>query len=171
MHLDIEPEPDGMLENSDEVVVFFRKYLIPVAKPLLIKELGKSHAEATELIHRYITVCYDICHFSLAYEEPTDTFSKLDAAGIQIGKIQVSAALKMLSETADDKAIWEALAAFDEPTYLHQVTEKSDSGVRTFQDLPEVLQAKKPFDELRAHFHVPIFLDRFGPLFSTRTIY
>ena len=30
LHLDIEPEPDGLLENSDEVVSFYANYLLPL---------------------------------------------------------------------------------------------------------------------------------------------
>ncbi len=168
LHLDIEPEPDGMIENSDEVLRFFSEYLLPVAKPILKDKLGKSDSEAIELIHKYITVCYDICHFSLAFEEPEDTFTKFDNAGIKIGKIQVSAALKILSDADENDAIWEALSLFNEPTYLHQVTEKVDGTVKTYNDLPIVLEDKKPFNELRAHFHVPIFLNRFGVLHSTQ---
>lgn len=173
LHLDIEPEPDGMLENSDEVLHFFSDDLVPIAKPMLMDKLGKNDDEAMELIHRYITVCYDICHFSLAYEEPKDTFAKFAQAGIKIGKIQVSAALKIRSAASGNKAvgnevIWEALSYFDEPTYLHQVTEKCDGAVKTYKDLPVVLKNKNPFEELRAHFHVPIFLEQFGVLHSTQ---
>ncbi len=168
LHLDIEPEPDGMLENSDEVLLFFSDYLLPIAKLILKNKLGKDVVDATELIHRYITVCYDICHFSLAFEEPKDTFTKFDKAGIKIGKIQVSAALKILFDAAGNDAIWEALSLFNEPTYLHQVTEKVDGKVKTYNDLPIVLEDKKPFKELRAHFHVPIFLEQFGVLYSTQ---
>ena len=168
LHLDIEPEPDGMLENSDEVLRFFSRSLLPIAQPLLKERLDKNAEEVAEIIHRYITVCYDICHFSLAYEEPRDTFSKFAQAGIKIGKIQVSAALKIISDRARNDSIWEALSLFDEPTYLHQVTERIDGAVKTYNDLPIVLKDKKPFDELRAHFHVPIFLEKFGVLDSTQ---
>ncbi|PHQ62199.1 MAG: xylose isomerase [Maribacter sp.] len=168
LHLDIEPEPDGMLENSDEVLHFFSEYLLPIASSILTDKLGKDKEEVSKIIHRYITVCYDICHFSLAYEEPEDTFRKFDTAGIKIGKIQVSAALKILSKASGNSKIWETLALFDEPTYLHQVTEKIDGRVKTYNDLPLVLENKNDFTELRAHFHVPIFLERFGELYSTQ---
>ncbi|HET8735779.1 MAG TPA: metabolite traffic protein EboE [Pricia sp.] len=168
LHLDIEPEPDGMLENSDEVLRFFSEYLLPMATPILMDTLDMNADEASQLVRRYITVCYDICHFSLAYEEPEATFAKFAREGIKIGKIQVSAALKIRSTGVDTEKIWESLAQFDEPTYLHQVTEKVDGVVKTYNDLPVVLQAKNPFDELRAHFHVPIFLERFGVLHSTQ---
>ncbi len=168
MHLDIEPEPDGLLENSDEVIHFFSKYLIPIAMPILHNTLDMQGVRAEELVKRYITVCYDICHFSLAYEEPEQTFMKFKDAGIAIGKIQVSAALKILYQKEDNAAIWETLSHFNEPTYLHQVTELIGQQVKTYNDLPVVLAAKKDFTELRAHFHVPIFLERFGKLYSTQ---
>jgi len=168
LHLDIEPEPDGLLENSDEVLSFFTSYLIPIATQMVKDNLGKDKAETEKIIKRYITICYDICHFSLAYEEPLDTFQKFADAGITIGKIQVSAALKIIFNENYSDTIWESLSRFDEPTYLHQVTEKIKGEVKTYNDLPVVLEQRSVFSELRAHFHVPIFLEQFGKLFSTQ---
>lgn len=168
MHLDIEPEPDGLLENSDEVVSFYTDYLVPIGIPLFTEELGISDEQAEGLIKKYITICYDICHFSLAFEEPSETFLKFKNENIQIGKIQVSAALKIVFNGAEDELIWEELAKFNEPTYLHQVTEKTGNKVITYSDLPMVLQKKGVHKELRAHYHVPIFLERYGALFSTQ---
>lgn len=168
LHLDIEPEPDGLLENSDEVIRFFEDYLIPIATAQLKSKHGWDQEESRKYILRYITLCYDICHFSLAYEEPIATFKKLEDHGIVIGKIQVSAALKILSDQKQNNAIWETLSRFDEPTYLHQVTEKIGDQVRTYNDLPALLKNKPDFKELRAHFHVPIFLEQFEALYSTQ---
>ncbi len=168
LHLDIEPEPDGLLENSEEVIDFFESFLIPTATKILREKQGVTIIEARELILKYITICYDICHFSLAYEEPEDTFQRLESAGIGIGKIQVSAALKILYDKEHRAAIWESLSRFDEPTYLHQVTEKKEDKIKTYSDLPVLLKDKKEFTELRAHFHVPIFVERFETLYSTQ---
>jgi len=168
LHLDIEPEPDGLMENSDEVIHFFENYLLPMAKVTLEREFGMDGEAAKSMVLRYIMVCYDICHFSLAYEEPGTTFKKFADYGIQIGKIQVSAALKIIFDVENKGKIWEALERFNEPIYLHQVTERVGDKVRTYNDLPIVLQDKKDFTELRAHFHVPIFLERFGLLQSTQ---
>ncbi|MEO1012741.1 MAG: metabolite traffic protein EboE [Bacteroidota bacterium] len=168
LHLDIEPEPDGLLENTQEVLDFFNKYLVPIAVEGLKDSFGNSEGNLEKVIKRYITLCYDICHFSLAYEEPEDTFQKLNDVGIRVGKIQISAALKILSNKKDNAVIWDNLAQFNEPTYLHQVTEKVGDTVKTYNDLPIILVPKKDFEELRAHFHVPIFLERFGTLFSTQ---
>jgi len=168
LHLDIEPEPDGMLENTEDVLTFYRNFLLPIAKKELIETLDVSEEKAKDLVLRYCTLCYDICHFSLAYEEPDYTFKKLKDAGIKIGKIQVSAALKVKFDTPDKDKIWESLAQFDEPTYLHQVTVNSKQGVKTYNDLPVVLKNKTDVSELRAHFHVPIFLESFEELYSTQ---
>lgn len=168
MHLDIEPEPDGLLENSDEVLSFFSDYLLPIGIPFLEKELGSTSSEAEAFIKKYITVCYDICHFSLAYEEPRDTFLKFKAEDIRVGKIQVSAALKIIFNGTDDEAIWKELSKFNEPTYLHQVTEQIGDSVKTYSDLPVVLTNKGTHRELRAHYHVPIFLEKYGSLYSTQ---
>ncbi|ASV31435.1 metabolite traffic protein EboE [Maribacter cobaltidurans] len=168
LHLDIEPEPDGFLENTDEVLSFYKDYLFPAGRDILAKDLNLDPDELENLVRRYITICYDICHFSLAYEEPTETFKKFKQAGIQIGKIQVSAALKILFEQGDNQEVWDLLEKFNEPTYLHQVTEKSGDGVKTYNDLPVVLEKKNSAKELRAHFHVPIFLEQFEALYSTQ---
>lgn len=168
MHLDIEPEPDGLLENSDEVLHFFSKYLVPLGINFFESRLGLGALEAEALIKKYITVCYDICHFSLAFEEPNDTFAKFKEQNIRVGKIQVSAALKIVFNGKDDELIWTELSQFNEPTYLHQVTEKINGVVKTFSDLPMVLEGKGAHQELRAHYHVPIFLEKYGTLFSTQ---
>ena len=168
LHLDIEPEPDGLLENSDEVLGFYADYLVPIGTEMLQESLGKNASEIEHLIKRYLTVCYDICHFSLAYEEPENTFAKFKKANIKTGKIQVSAALKILFNGVNDDEVWKLLSQFNEPTYLHQVTENRGNEVITYNDLPVILERKGSFKELRAHFHVPIFLEEFGALSSTQ---
>ena len=168
LHLDIEPEPDGLLENSAEVVDFFNDYLIPQGRVLFGDKFGLSIEESDAAIKRYLTVCYDICHFSLAFEEPKETFKKLKAHQIQIGKIQISSALKVLFDQKDNTRVWQALSQFDEPVYLHQVTKVEAGTVITYPDLSSVLETKNEDSELRAHFHVPIFLEKFEPLYATQ---
>mgnify|MGYP000456893819 CR=1 FL=1 len=53
IHLDIEPEPDGLIENSIEAVDFFRKYLLPIGAPLLAATLRRpvNRAERDLLEH------------------------------------------------------------------------------------------------------------------------
>ena len=167
LHLDIEPEPDGFLENTRDVIDFFKDFLLTIGVARVQTELNVGREMAEEIVLRYICVCYDVCHFALAYEEPEYTFGKFKAAGINVGKIQISAALKILPDF-DPAEIWKSLSQFNEPTYLHQVTQQIDNKVITYSDLPELLAQEPDFKELRAHFHVPIFLESFDLLHSTQ---
>lgn len=168
LHLDIEPEPDGLLENTKEFLDFYLNYLLPIGVDILSPKLNLDASEIEKLIKRYITLCYDVCHFSLAYEHPEDTFQAIEKEGIGVGKIQVSSALKILFEKGNEETIWKSLQRFDEPTYLHQVTEKVNGTVMVYNDLRIILKEKRAHKELRAHFHVPIFLETFDDLSSTQ---
>ena len=48
-----------------------------------------------EIVRRHIRVCHDICHAAVMFEDQEEVLRKYAAAGIQVGKIQVSAALAM----------------------------------------------------------------------------
>jgi len=173
LHLDIEPEPDGILENSDEMIWLFSDWLLPKGKPWLAERLGVSEVEAEELIKTHIQVCYDVCHFAIVYEEPAETFAKFAAAGIRIGKIQISAALKVLiPETANGRfSLGKKLQPFVESTYLHQVVAKlADGKLKSYSDLPQALEILPTTEEeeWRIHFHVPVFLENYGSFSSTQ---
>jgi hypothetical protein len=173
LHLDIEPEPDGILENSNEMIWLFTDWLLPKGKPWLSQRWNVSEEEAEGLIKCHIQVCYDVCHFAIVYEEPADTFAKFEAAGIRIGKIQLSAALKVLiPDTANGKfSLGKKLQAFAESTYLHQVVARlSDGKLKSYADLPQALETLPKTRELewRIHFHVPIFLENYGSFSSTQ---
>ena len=173
LHLDIEPEPDGILENSDEMIWLFTNWLLPIGKPWLAKKLGISEDQAEKVLKEHIQVCYDVCHFAIVYEKPADTFAKFEKAGIKIGKIQISAALKVLipAEIEARDLVRLKLAPFQESTYLHQVVaRKKDGSLKSYSDLPEALDILNTTDEeeWRIHFHVPVFLDNYGALASTQ---
>lgn len=172
LHLDIEPEPDGILENSQEVISFFNDYLLPVGIRQFERQFNIDGKTARKIILRHITICYDICHFALAYEKPRVTLKELNSEGIQIGKVQISSALKAdfsnkseMNEEQGEKLA--ALKGFDEPVYLHQVTGFSGKQFVSYPDISE-LPEKNAFSELRAHFHVPVFVHDYGLLQSTQ---
>ena len=173
LHLDIEPEPDGILENSDEMVWLFSDWLLPIGKPWLADKLNISEEQAEQVLKEHIQVCYDVCHFAIVYEKPADTFAKFEKAGIKIGKIQISAALRVLipHEPAARDLLKVKLLPFEESTYLHQVVAKRKDGtMNSYSDLPEALKVLDTTDEeeWRIHFHVPVFLDNYGALASTQ---
>lgn len=173
IHLDIEPEPDCLLETGSETVQFFRDWLFPKGSDVLHSEFGYSKTEAEEILRKHITVCYDTCHFALAYEDAETAIQAFLDEGIRIGKTQVSSALKVDWNRGDinPENVRSRLKTFDEPVYLHQVIEhRNDGSYRQYRDLPQALDQ---FDdaaakEWRIHFHVPLFLNRFGELTSTR---
>ncbi len=174
MHLDVEPEPDGMLETGEEYISWFEEDLLRLGVPALISSLGLSAAAAAASIKRHLCLCYDVCHFSIGYENHAAVLKKLREKGLRVGKIQISAALKAsLSGSPDEKLqIKGAFGKFNESTYLHQVVaKKSDSSLIRYPDLPQALDDFDHADveQWRAHFHVPISLKDIGLLESTQS--
>jgi len=173
LHLDIEPEPDGMIENTAEVLSFYQDYLIPLGVTWLKKEKGINTSEAEKILRNHIQLCYDICHFAVAYEEPLLVFEAIQNADIKIGKIQISAALKaaLPDDSGRRKSIEDEFRVFNESTYLHQVIarDKHEKLIQ-YPDLPEALPHiyEPGIKEWRSHFHVPLFIQQYHHLFSTQ---
>jgi hypothetical protein len=173
IHLDIEPEPDGLLENTAEFIEYYDNWLLPHATDYLQRTLGLSARNATEIIRTHVQLCYDVCHFALAYEEPQNVFDQLASRGIKIGRAQISAALKadLPPGEAERKALADQFKAFSESTYLHQVVVRNNDGSLTqYPDLPPALEHFQDQEaaEWRSHFHVPVFLERYNQLQSTQ---
>ena len=173
LHLDLEPEPDGLLENTTEMIGFFQNWLFPVAGNWLQQQLGVDQETAQSLITEHIRVCYDTCHFAIEYEEPQEIIQRFQDAGIKIGKIQLSSAIKIAipPEQAERKLILDKLAPFAESTYLHQViAQNSDRSLDRYRDLttalPDLLTTEA--GEWRTHFHVPIFIRNYQLFESTQ---
>ncbi|MCW3107041.1 MAG: xylose isomerase, partial [Segetibacter sp.] len=174
LHLDIEPEPDGILETGKEFFEWYQNYLLDEGVKKIASKYAVSHPEAEKMIKTHICLCYDVCHFAIGYEQHAEGIKQLAAEGIQIGKIQISAALKAaMPDDADTRLkVKDAFAAFNESTYLHQViAQQKDGGFVRYRDLPEALSdAENPsLKEWRAHFHVPVFRKDFGLLESTQS--
>ncbi len=172
LHLDLEPEPDGFLENTKEVLEFYNTFLFSSGTKRVQNELKCSYDEAKVHIQDHIQICYDVCHFALAYERPKFVINALQKAGIKIGKIQISAALKCKKSIKTTiKEQQECLKQFDESTYLHQsVVKLNDDKLVHFSDLAEgiTLMDHPNFEEIRTHFHVPVFISEFQVLESTQ---
>lgn len=172
IHIDIEPEPDGFLENTAEVISFYNEYLLKNGVSKIVKQKNCTVAKAKEYILNHIQLCYDVCHFALAYEEPKEVIKTLQLHGIKVGKIQISSAIKC--DKSDEVSIEEqqkCLKQFDEPTYLHQsIIRLQDNSLVHFSDLSEGIDYMKHpnFKEIRTHFHVPVFTTDFEVLQSTQ---
>jgi hypothetical protein len=155
----LEPEPGCVLHRADDVVHFFDKYL-----------------RKDELIRRHIRVCHDVCHSAVMFEPQEEAIRAYAAAGIRVGKVQVSSAIRLdFAKLSPDQRLEavQQFRAFAEDRYLHQTS------VRTWgepsvlhEDLPRLLDAVADpaalDSEWRTHFHVPIHLTKFGHLSSTQ---
>jgi len=173
LHLDIEPEPDGMLQTGDEFIQWYENDFVPAGIKKINARFGVSDSKAEELLKQHLCLCYDVCHFAIGYEPHEEVINQLLEKGIRIGKIQISAALKkeMDNDLINRINVKDAFAQFDEPVYLHQVVAKKDDGeLLRYPDLPEALEDynNPAVTEWRAHFHVPISADNFGLLQSTQ---
>jgi hypothetical protein len=172
LHLDIEPEPDGILETGKEFIEWFENDLLPQGISYFKNELNLSAAQEEDIIKEHVNLCYDVCHFAIGYEPHEAIINELVQKGIKVGKIQISAALKASFDTAPGtrKAILTAFEKFNESTYLHQVIARlADGSLLRYPDLPEALAANDDAKEWRAHFHVPVFSQDFRLLQSTQS--
>jgi hypothetical protein len=173
IHLDLEPEPDGLVENSGEVAAFFRDWLLPRAAPLLAHRAGIHLSAAREHFLEHIRVCLDTCHLAVAYEDPVAALECLEREGIKVGKVQITAGLKVIlpKEAAARGSLARQLQDFAASPYLHQVlARRHRGGLRQFPDLAEALPylAASRDREWRVHFHTPLFVEGHQMLFSTR---
>ncbi|MEH2076569.1 MAG: metabolite traffic protein EboE [Nostoc sp.] len=173
LHIDLEPEPDGLIENTSEVIDFYQNYLLPIAGNYLSEKLNIEQSLAETKLLEHVRLCYDTCHFSVEYEEPQSVFERLQSVGIKIGKIQISAAIqvKIPADAEKRNLIVERLRPFAESTYLHQVIERRSDG--TLHHYPDLITAlphleQSLAEEWRTHFHVPIFIHDYQILQSTQ---
>jgi hypothetical protein len=156
LHLGLEPEPLGLLENSTETVAFF-------------EQLRGEHKKDSRL-DEFLGVNYDTCHFAIEFEEPQKALGVLRQAGIKISKIHLSSALK----ARPTPRVRAALAHFADDVYLHQVIARHKNGrLAAFRDLPDALNAQLPAPnsqtaaEWRIHFHVPLHAPAAAPFKNT----
>lgn len=142
--LDLEPEPGCLLDRPRHVVELF----------------GLASLDRWR---RHLGVCHDVCHAAVMFDGQGEALGAYRRAGIRVGKVQVSSALAC----DGSPAAVAALGRFDEPRYLHQTCVLEGDEVRLYEDLPEALP-RLCGHRSRTHFHVPIHLDRIGPLETTR---
>jgi hypothetical protein len=173
IHLDIEPEPDGLIENSAELAAFYQDRLLPFGAPLLADALRIPIAEARGYLLDHLQVCLDTCHVAVEYEDPRMVLERFANAGIRVGRVQISSALKVpLPESRQHRALMARhLEPFAESSYLHQVIEQRDDGtLHQYPDLGEALpMIQEPAArQWRIHFHVPLFVEEYGLFGSTQ---
>jgi hypothetical protein len=156
LHLGLEPEPLGYLENTRETLAFF-------------EQMHDAHP-ADPRLTRHLGVNYDTCHFAVEFEQASRSLGQLCDAGIRLSKLHLSNALRL---TPSQEAL-AALEPFAEDTYLHQViTRHGDGSLQRFRDLSDAFNPQSAIRnaqsvEARVHFHIPLHSSPAGPLADTR---
>lgn len=165
----LEPEPCCYLETIDESIEFFQTQLFSQRAITKMAALaGTDNGNAEALLRKHLTLCLDICHAAVEFEDAAQCLDKLRSAGIGIGKLQISAGLRLENVTPDSAEI---LRPFDDGVYLHQVVENHNGTINRYTDLPLAfanLSDDKLPREWRVHFHVPIFHNDLGNFSSTQ---
>jgi sugar phosphate isomerase/epimerase len=144
IRIGLEPEPGCTVETTADAI-----------------------APLTAIGHNRIGVCVDTCHLATSFEDPHTALDPLTTARVPVVKSQLSAALH--AEHPHLPEVREALAAFDEPRFLHQTRTLTAAGLRGTDDLGEALKedALPDASPWRAHFHVPLHAAPAAPLTST----
>ncbi len=167
--LALEPEPCCFLETVEESIQYFNDYLYgDVARAQMADRLNVSSEIAEDLLRTHLTLCLDLCHAAVEFESCHACIDEIERAGITIGKLQISAGLRLPNLSSKNKHL---LTPFIDEVYLHQVIEKHQGKINRYTDLPEALAAlgdSTEEREWRVHFHVPIFLDDLGEFSSTQ---
>ncbi|GHB49825.1 MULTISPECIES: metabolite traffic protein EboE [Streptomyces] len=144
IRIGLEPEPGCTVETTADAI-----------------------APLTAIGHPRIGICVDTCHLATSFEDPNTALDALAAARVPVVKSQLSAALH--AEHPHLPEVREALAAFDEPRFLHQTRTLTAAGLRGTDDLGEAVKedALPDASPWRAHFHVPLHASPDAPLTST----
>jgi hypothetical protein len=143
LHLGLEPEPLCFLENTVETIAFF--------------EQMQADRPTDSRLRRYLGVTYDTCHFAVEFENPEQSIEQLRQHEIKLSKIHLSSALKV-GPTPEN---CQALAAYADSTYFHQVIQRNpDGSLLRYKDLDLALKSpmgiNSQINEWRIHFHIPL---------------
>ncbi|MET8243620.1 TIM barrel protein [Streptomyces sp. NPDC005202] len=132
-----------------------------------VETTGDALAALAAIGHDRIGICVDTCHLATSFEDPHTALDALARARVPVVKSQLSAALH--AEHPHLPEVRKALAAFDEPRFLHQTRTVTATGLRGTDDLGEALDGHALPDTApwRAHFHVPLQAAPAAPLTST----
>jgi len=169
--LAIEPEPACRIETTADAVDFFeRRLLSRAAVERQAQALGSSLGEADESLRRHLGLCLDTCHAAVEFEDALESVARVERAGIRILKVQLTAGLRLARLTTEAT---DAVRAFADDVYLHQVVAHRGGTLARYLDLPDALDDTRSdaqgSEEWRIHFHVPLHLEALAPLGGTHS--
>ena len=155
LHLGLEPEPFGFIENTAETIAFFAA-------------LADDRPNDPRFL-RHLGVNYDACHFAVEYEQPAHVLAAFARHGIRLSKLHLSNALRLAPTVTGRRR----LAEFQDEVYLHQViARRADGSLARHKDLDLALaEAERDAHftdvEWRVHFHIPLHTEPDGEFQNT----
>ncbi|MCO5225146.1 MAG: hypothetical protein M9953_07405 [Thermomicrobiales bacterium] len=175
IHIDIEAEPGSLLRDTDDIVRYWQEWLIPRGAAMLSDRMPITDGTAVEAVLRHVRIALDTAHAAVVWDDPVTSLDRLVNAGVQIGRLQVSAALEceIPAEPGERMALAEMLREQQSPTLLQQVVAiRDDEIVVRHDDLPEAIAViDESVGEIwRIHTHAPLLADRYGMFRSTRPL-
>jgi sugar phosphate isomerase/epimerase len=132
----VEPEPGCVLDDVADVVDWLAARIPAGIDP------------------EHIGICLDACHLAVSFADPADSVRLITEAGLRVVKLQASAALHV--QDPSQPTARDALDAFREPRYLHQVRELASDSVLQVDDLSEAIGTLPGAGPWRVHFHMPL---------------
>ena len=170
--LAVEPEPYTTFETAADVIEFFESYLFPQARSTW-RRRGLSATRTEERLRKFFTVNYDTCHFSVLFQDQVQSLRSLRRAGLKVGKVHVTNAISLANPHRAPLG-YKEFRGMDEPRYFHQFCGKETDGNTRWRGpdlkhLPVKFGSQQPtLAELRSHYHVPIYLQKWRRLKTTR---
>ncbi|MCO5218914.1 MAG: hypothetical protein M9909_08800 [Thermomicrobiales bacterium] len=172
IHIDIEAEPGSLLRDTDDIVRYWQEWLIPRGAAMLSDRMPIIDGTAVEAVLRHVRIALDTAHSAVVWDDPVTSLDRLVNAGVQIGRLQVSAALEceIPAEPGERMALAEMLTVQQSPTLLQQVVAIRD-GAR-YEDLPDAIAVinESVGENWRIHTHAPVIGDGYGLLRTTRSV-
>ncbi len=170
----IEPEPFCTFERTRDIVTFFEEYLFQKGVEQYREAFGFSAEESRNMIRRHTGVCIDTSHLAVCYDDITEAIDRFRDLDITVGKVQISCAPVLLSPDAKPEGR-RTFLDMDETQFLHQTFGRDGNGqLHSVKDLSALkgdrLEEWKTFSEWRTHFHVPVFLEKFGDIHTTQEV-
>lgn len=155
VHLDLEPEPGCLLSTTHDAVGFLKRHVWPLRDD--------------DAVRRHLGVCHDVCHAAVEDLTQIEALDALQTAGVRLGKLQLTSALRIDWHEAAAADQLRALRALDEPRFLHQCRTRVGDAVHRFDDLPDLPDPLPPGTHaITCHHHVPIHLQHFRGIPTTR---
>ncbi|HUZ18747.1 MAG TPA: metabolite traffic protein EboE [Spirochaetia bacterium] len=169
--LSVEPEPGCTIETTAELVDFYQERILALGVDRIVEASGRSRSDCEGILRRHVGATFDAAHQAVEFEDPVESLTMLEKAGMRVGKIHATSALRLRRPGRNREAL-RRLERYAHSPYMHQVIGVDESGsicVRA-KDLGALLahpDALDPCAEIRIHFHLPLFLDSLGPLETT----